>query len=83
MRSICATSTRASAGLRPGAGAVLAYNTAVELAPEELPLIAGARLLQFITAGIDFIPLGELPPGLPVAATPAPMPSRWPSTSWR
>jgi phosphoglycerate dehydrogenase-like enzyme len=50
------------------AGAVLAYNTAVELAPEELPLIAGARLLQFTTAGIDWIPLAELPPDLPIAA---------------
>jgi phosphoglycerate dehydrogenase-like enzyme len=49
------------------AGALLAYNTAVELAPEELPLIAGARLLQFTTAGIDWIPLSELPPGLAVA----------------
>lgn len=49
------------------AGAVLAYNTAAELAPEELPLIAGARLLQFTTAGIDWIPLNELPSSLPVA----------------
>ena len=49
------------------AGAVLAYNTAAELVPEELPLIAGARLLQFTTAGIDWIPLNELPSSLPVA----------------
>ena len=49
------------------AGAVLAYDTSVELTPEELPLIAGARLLQFTTAGIDWIPLNVLPPELPVA----------------
>jgi phosphoglycerate dehydrogenase-like enzyme len=50
-----------------GAVALLAYNTAVELTPDELPLIATARLLQFVTAGIDWIPLNALPPGLPIA----------------
>ena len=55
-----------AAALR-GAGALLAYNTSVELAPEELPLIAAARLLQYTTAGIDWIPLNDLPPGLPIA----------------
>jgi hypothetical protein len=64
------------------AAAVLAYDTSVELRPEELPLLAGARLLQFTTAGIDWIPLNVLPPELPVA-TAAPRPSRWPSTPWR
>ncbi len=49
------------------ADAVLAYNTAVELTRDELALIAHARLLQFTTAGIDWIPLAELPPSLPVA----------------
>jgi phosphoglycerate dehydrogenase-like enzyme len=56
-----------AAALR-NAAALLSYNTAVELAPAELPLIAGARLLQFTTAGIDWIPLKDLPPGLPIAA---------------
>ncbi len=56
---------RASALSR--AGAVLAYNTAAELDAGELPLIAGARLLQYTTAGIDWIPLSVPPPGLPVA----------------
>ena len=50
------------------AGALLCRNTAKELAPDELPLIANARLLQFFSAGVDFIPLSKLPPGLPVAA---------------
>ncbi|MDB5409970.1 MAG: uncharacterized protein JWL84_4882 [Rhodospirillales bacterium] len=50
-----------------GAGALLARNTAEELRQHEVPLIAGARLLQFIFAGIDFIPLRDLPEALPVA----------------
>ena len=50
-----------------GAGAVLARNTASDLQPDELPLIANARLLQFYSAGVDFIPLRDLPPDLPVA----------------
>jgi phosphoglycerate dehydrogenase-like enzyme len=49
------------------AGALLARNTGTELRPEELPLIAKARLLQFMSAGVDFIPLRALPPDLPVA----------------
>jgi phosphoglycerate dehydrogenase-like enzyme len=61
-----AAGERASALRR--AAALLAYNTAVELSSSELPLIAGARLLQFTTAGIDWIPLKGLPPGLPIAA---------------
>ena len=32
---------------------------------KELP--GRARLIQFIIAGVDFIPLGELPEGVPVA----------------
>jgi len=50
------------------AGAVLARNTARDLRPEELALLRGARLLQFMSAGVDFIPLHGLPPELPVAA---------------
>ena len=49
------------------ADAILAYNTAAELDADELGLIGGARLLQYTTAGIDWIPLSALPPGLPVA----------------
>jgi phosphoglycerate dehydrogenase-like enzyme len=49
------------------AGAILAHDTAKELEPDELPLIRGARLLQFTSAGIDCIPLKDLPPELPVA----------------
>lgn len=50
------------------AGAVLARNTAEELRPGEEQLLAGVRLLQFVTAGVDFIPLKHFPAALPVAA---------------
>ena len=29
----------------------------------------GARLIQFMIAGVDFLPLGELPGGVPVATS--------------
>jgi glycerate dehydrogenase len=54
-----------AAALR-AAGAVLIWNTK-ELKPHELPLIAGARLLQAMTAGVDFLQFSALPDGLPVA----------------
>jgi glycerate dehydrogenase len=56
-----------AAALR-GAGAVLARNIAHELHPGEVALIGGARLIQFVTAGVDFIPIRQLPPALPAAA---------------
>jgi hypothetical protein len=61
------------------AGALLTFNTAKELRSGEAELLDGARLIQFMIAGVDFIPLGELPEGVPVA-TAAAMPSRWLST---
>jgi phosphoglycerate dehydrogenase-like enzyme len=48
------------------ASAIMANHTR-ELAPEEAPLIAGARLLQLMPAGVDHIPLKHLPSTLPVA----------------
>lgn len=50
------------------ASVVLARNTAKELRPGEAGLLANARLIQFVTAGIDYVPLGELPPRLAVAS---------------
>jgi phosphoglycerate dehydrogenase-like enzyme len=50
------------------AGVLLAFNTADELRPSELPLLKGARLIQFTSAGIDWIPLNDLPPGVPIAS---------------
>ena len=44
---------------------ILAQNTAKELTPDELALIHQVRLLQFYTAGVDFIPLQALPADLP------------------
>ncbi|HVY17696.1 MAG TPA: NAD(P)-dependent oxidoreductase [Rhodopila sp.] len=51
-----------------GAAAVLARNTNQELQDEEAALLGSARLLQFMTAGIDFVKLGRLPAGVPVAS---------------
>ncbi len=47
---------------------VMARNTAQELRAGEADLIKGARLLQFVTAGIDYIPLAQFPAQLPIAA---------------
>jgi phosphoglycerate dehydrogenase-like enzyme len=49
-------------------GALLTFNTSKELRSGEAELLDGARLIQFMIAGVDFIPLGELPKGVPVAA---------------
>ena len=55
-----------AAALR-SAGAVLLWNT-TELKPDELALIGGARLLQTMSAGVDFLKFSALPDGLPVAS---------------
>jgi glycerate dehydrogenase len=49
------------------AGALLTHNTAKDLRSGEAALLHSARLIQFTIAGVDFIPLGELPEGVPVA----------------
>ena len=59
--------TARAAALR-AAAVLLAWNTAKDLRPNEAPLLAGARLVQFMTAGVDFIPLSDLPPDVPVAS---------------
>src|SRR5215218_9438234 len=46
---------------------LLARNTGTELRPGEPELIRRARLVQFLSAGVDFVPLRELPAGVPVA----------------
>ena len=51
-----------------GASAVLARNTGKELLEHEPALLANVRLIQIMTAGVDFIPLHLLPPGVPVAS---------------
>jgi phosphoglycerate dehydrogenase-like enzyme len=49
------------------AAAILARDTGKELRPGEARHIRSARLIQFMSAGIDFVPLNALPPGAPVA----------------
>jgi phosphoglycerate dehydrogenase-like enzyme len=50
------------------ASAILARDTGSDLRPGEAQHIQSARLIQFITAGIDFVKLNALPPGIPVAS---------------
>lgn len=46
---------------------VLSRNTAKELRDDEYERLGSARLLQFMSAGVDFIPLGRFPESLPIA----------------
>ena len=50
------------------ADVLLARNTAKELRPGELPLLEKTRLIQFLSAGLDYIPLHQLPPHIPLAS---------------
>ncbi len=50
------------------AAVLLARNTDRDLAPAERAALAGMRLIQFVPAGIDFIAVGDLPAGVPVAS---------------
>lgn len=56
------------AGVLKGAGTILARHTGQELRAGEAEFISGVRLLQFVTAGIDFVPLKQFPDSLPIAA---------------
>ena len=49
------------------ADVVLTKNTGKELRSEELPLLRHARLIQFLSAGLDYISLKQLPANVPVA----------------
>lgn len=50
------------------ADVVLSRNLAKELQRGEDTLLGNVKLLQFVTAGIDYVPLRHLPAGLPIAA---------------
>jgi phosphoglycerate dehydrogenase-like enzyme len=50
------------------ADVLLARNTAKELRPGEASLLRRARLIQFLSAGIDYIPLRDLPAEIPLAS---------------
>ena len=62
-----AASPEARADMLQRAAAVLARHTGNDFQREEWPFLAGARLLQMMPAGVDFMPLRDLPPDLPVA----------------
>lgn len=47
---------------------VLSKNIGDELRPDDFALLEKVRLLQCLSAGVDFLPLRALPPALPVAA---------------
>ena len=51
-----------------GATVLLARQTAKELRAGEAELTGQARLIQFVTAGVDFIPLASLPQHVPIAS---------------
>jgi phosphoglycerate dehydrogenase-like enzyme len=46
---------------------LLARNTGKELRPGELKLVSRARLIQFLSAGLDHIPVSQLPENVPIA----------------
>ena len=50
------------------ASAILARDTGRDLHDNEAQAIRSVRLIQFITAGIDFVDLNRLPAGIPVAS---------------
>jgi hypothetical protein len=58
-------------------GALLTFSSSKELRSGEAALLDGARLIEFMIGGVDFIPLGELPKGVQWQRTAAAMPSRW------
>jgi phosphoglycerate dehydrogenase-like enzyme len=57
---------RRSAALR--AASVVLVRDLKPFSREELALLGNARLVQCITAGVDYLPLSLLPPAVPVAA---------------
>lgn len=59
---------QARASALRNATVILARNTANELRPHEPALIENAKLIQFINAGVDFVPLNALPAGIPIAS---------------
>ena len=49
------------------ADVVLARNTGKELRPEEFQFVGKVRLIQFLSAGLDHIPVSQLPGNVPIA----------------
>ncbi|MFC7542111.1 NAD(P)-dependent oxidoreductase [Siccirubricoccus deserti] len=50
------------------ASVLLARNTGNELRQGEAGLLGAAKLIQFMTAGVDYIPLRALPAAVPIAS---------------
>ncbi len=50
------------------ASVLLSRNTAHELRDDEIPLLGNARLIQYVSAGVDFIPLRQFPETIAIAA---------------
>jgi phosphoglycerate dehydrogenase-like enzyme len=50
------------------ADAILAMNTAKELRPGEIEKLSGVKIIQFISSGVDFVPLSELPTDAVIAS---------------
>ena len=59
------------------ADVIFAQNTAKDLTTDELALMRTVRLVQFYTAGVDFIPLQALPADCPIATNGARSQNRW------
>ena len=59
---------QARASVLRNATALLARNTAKELRPHEPVLLDGVKLIQFINAGVDFVPLSVFPAHVPIAS---------------
>jgi glycerate dehydrogenase len=49
------------------ADVMLSRNPGNELRPDELPLVHNARLIQFLSAGVDHLPVNALPANVPIA----------------
>lgn len=56
------------AGALASATVLLARHTGRDLKPGEAALLGGVRLIQFVTAGVDYVPLSDLPAHVPIAA---------------
>lgn len=58
---------QARAAALTSAVAILAHDTGKELRPHEPALLTNTRLIQFMTAGVDYVPLSLLPAHIPIA----------------
>ena len=57
----------ARAAALAGTDVLLTRHTGKEIHADEHALLSNLSLIQFLSAGVDFVPLGQLPPHIPVA----------------